>query len=126
MLNWLQQGGVILSVLLVFAFSLVWQICDVWLRLKQTTHVLAWRAQQDKCRQLIVWVSAAPLLGLLGTVHGLLISFSVLAQGEQQLLNQGMSQALLTTEVGLAIAIPAWVVLVAVERYCQTQWERCQ
>lgn len=55
-------------------------------------------------------VAAAPLLGLLGTVLGMIqvfesVSVSGLAQGQQ--LSTGISQALITTAAGLLIAIPA-------------------
>lgn len=55
-------------------------------------------------------VSAAPLLGLLGTVLGMIqvfesISMSGTARGEQ--LAGGIAQALITTAAGLFIAIPA-------------------
>lgn len=56
----------------------------------------------------------APLLGLLGTVTGMIKSFNVIAiegSGDPQLLAGGISEALLTTAVGLFIAIPTVVVL---------------
>jgi biopolymer transport protein ExbB len=52
-----------------------------------------------------------PLLGLLGTVFGMITAFNAVATsealGRPQLLAQGISQALLNTAFGLAIAIPA-------------------
>ncbi|HPF12627.1 MAG TPA: MotA/TolQ/ExbB proton channel family protein [Planctomycetota bacterium] len=58
-----------------------------------------------------VCVSAAPLVGLLGTVTGMLSTFGALASGsggEQTLdkIAQGISEALITTETGLVIALP--------------------
>ncbi|MBN1422162.1 MAG: DUF3450 family protein [Planctomycetes bacterium] len=58
---------------------------------------------------LEVFTAAAPLLGLLGTVTGMIRIFQVLAAqgaGNPRLLSGGISEALITTEVGLAIAIP--------------------
>lgn len=52
----------------------------------------------------------APLLGLLGTVLGMMLSFASFSQNEMQqgiLLSRGISQALLTTAAGLIIAIPS-------------------
>lgn len=53
----------------------------------------------------------APLLGLLGTVLGMIKAFNVVADssalGRPELLAQGISQALLNTAFGLAVAIPA-------------------
>ncbi len=61
-----------------------------------------------------VIVRAAPLLGLLGTVLGMINTFSRLAaaQGgvDLMVLAEGIWQALLTTAAGLTIAIPALLV----------------
>ncbi|TBR42227.1 MotA/TolQ/ExbB proton channel family protein [Marinomonas agarivorans] len=54
----------------------------------------------------------APLIGLLGTVVGMIKVFSVLMSqgaGDAALLAGGISEALLTTASGLAIAIPALI-----------------
>ena len=58
-----------------------------------------------------VCVSAAPLVGLLGTVTGMLATFGALsngAGGSQTLdkIAEGISEALVTTETGLVIALP--------------------
>lgn len=55
----------------------------------------------------------APLLGLLGTVIGILKVFDVISQlgvGQATALSGGISEALITTIVGLSIGIPAVVV----------------
>ena len=61
-------------------------------------------------RPLAVVAALAPLLGLLGTVWGLIQAFAKLAMadslGKPELLAGGVSQALVTTAAGLAIAIP--------------------
>ncbi len=54
----------------------------------------------------------APLLGLLGTVIGILKVFNVIStagMGQTALMAGGISEALITTIVGLAIGIPAVV-----------------
>ena len=58
-----------------------------------------------------ICVSAAPLLGLLGTVTGMLSTFEALATGSggdktMGLVAEGISEALVTTETGLVIALP--------------------
>ena len=53
----------------------------------------------------------SPMVGLFGTVHGMIASFQTIAQGgstpEASKLAAGISTALFTTLIGLAIAIPA-------------------
>lgn len=52
----------------------------------------------------------APMVGLFGTVDGMIIAFSLIAEGgtpKPAELAKGISTALVTTFVGLAIAIPA-------------------
>jgi biopolymer transport protein ExbB len=55
--------------------------------------------------------STAPLMGLLGTVLGMISSFNAItgssAMGKAELLAGGIGQALLTTAGGLVVAIPA-------------------
>lgn len=54
----------------------------------------------------------APLLGLLGTVIGILKVFNVIADlgiGQASALSGGISEALITTVIGLSIGIPAVV-----------------
>lgn len=56
-----------------------------------------------------VLATVSPLLGLLGTVSGIIRTFQVITahgQGDPKLLSAGISEALLTTEVGLLVAIP--------------------
>ena len=52
----------------------------------------------------------APLLGLLGTVSGMISLFDVITTygtGDPKLLAGGIAEALVTTEFGLIVAIPA-------------------
>ncbi|MFO0633797.1 MAG: MotA/TolQ/ExbB proton channel family protein [Nannocystaceae bacterium] len=56
--------------------------------------------------------AVAPLAGLLGTVNGMITTFSVVTDkgtSDAQQLAGGISEALLTTQFGLTIAIPALV-----------------
>jgi biopolymer transport protein ExbB len=65
-------------------------------------------------------VAAAPLLGLLGTVMGMIATFSALSvhgTASMELLSGGISEALVTTQVGLVVALPGVVgVAVAARR----------
>lgn len=54
--------------------------------------------------------AAAPLLGLLGTVTGIINTFkliTVFGSGDVKTLSGGISEALITTEFGLIVAIPS-------------------
>ena len=56
--------------------------------------------------------AASPLLGLLGTVFGMIKVFSVISiagVGEAGLLSGGIAEALITTAFGLSIGIPALI-----------------
>ena len=58
---------------------------------------------------LLMLSGVAPLLGLLGTVAGMISTFEVIMQfgtGNAQALAAGISEALITTETGLLIAVP--------------------
>ncbi|MFT4647163.1 MAG: biopolymer transport protein ExbB [Glaciecola sp.] len=61
-------------------------------------------------RPLVVVAMIAPLLGLLGTVWGMIGAFTNIALqdglGNPEMLAGGISQALITTAAGLAVAIP--------------------
>ena len=62
-----------------------------------------------------IFIGALPLLGLLGTISGLLDTFHAMSLGgvldQSSALSQGIADALWTTQLGLVIAIPAWLLL---------------
>lgn len=64
-------------------------------------------------RTLEVIATISPLLGLLGTVIGMIAAFQQLQQGsgavDPKVLSGGIWEALLTTAAGLVVAIPATV-----------------
>lgn len=56
-----------------------------------------------------LFAAVAPLLGLLGTVTGMIATFqsiSLFGTGDPKLMADGISQALVTTMLGLCVAIP--------------------
>jgi len=64
----------------------------------------------DKFGSVILVIAAvSPLLGLLGTVTGMIATFDIITEfgtGDPKLLSGGISIALVTTELGLIVAIP--------------------
>lgn len=58
---------------------------------------------------ILVIAAVAPLLGLLGTVTGMISTFDIITEfgtGDPKLLSTGISEALITTKFGLIVAIP--------------------
>lgn len=63
---------------------------------------------------LSILAGVSPLMGLLGTVMGMLATFTVMNSGDVQkvdLMAGGISQALITTQIGLIIAVPALIMI---------------
>ena len=67
----------------------------------------------DRFGSMIIIIAAvAPLLGLLGTVTGMISTFDIITEfgtGDPKMLSGGISEALVTTELGLIVAIPALI-----------------
>ena len=90
---------------------------------KKTSHAIMREELSDSGRQeirsletglgILETVAAiAPVLGLLGTVLGMIKVFSVISVqgvGEASALSGGISEALITTAVGLSVGIPALI-----------------
>ncbi len=75
----------------------------------------AYLARLDRQRAfLYVLIGTAPLMGLLGTVTGMLSTFQSMSAGGRtdtiDLIAGGISEALITTQTGLVIAIPAYII----------------
>ncbi|MDD4737188.1 MAG: MotA/TolQ/ExbB proton channel family protein [Kiritimatiellae bacterium] len=79
---------------------------------------------------LAVLGGVAPLLGLLGTVTGIIHVFkmvTVFGSGDATILSGGISEALITTEFGLIIAIPVLLIHAWLARRVRVilgEWER--
>lgn len=133
----LYQGGPILWALLALGVGLYTMLAATWLGLlkvkKEVTRELFIHEEGEGDRSLVrkfaifelgelAWVErrlpfigvlagAAPLAGLLGTVSGMLVTFAGLATSNKaqpiDRISVGISEALITTQAGLLIAIPA-------------------
>lgn len=81
-------------------------------------------------RTIMVLASTAPLLGLLGTVAGMITTFEVISHfgtGNARALAGGISEALITTQSGLIVAIPGLFMGNFIRRrvlQCQTRIQR--
>jgi len=75
-------------------------------------HTLACRYYltiERHIKTILVLAGTAPLLGLMGTVTGMIASFEVISlfgTGNAKALSSGISEALITTQIGLIVAIP--------------------
>ncbi len=68
---------------------------------------------------LAITAAAAPLLGLLGTVIGMIKTFqliTIFGTGDAKSLSSGISEALVTTALGLIVAIPTLILHGALSR----------
>lgn len=95
------NNGVCWIILLV-AFACYQQLFSSW-----------FKSKNDLSKDLIpTLITALPLLGLLGTIMGLLESFSALQAGATGtvLFSKGIGDALFTTQLGLLCAVPAWAI----------------
>ena len=73
------------------------------LMLRQSSYV------ERYIKSIAILASVAPLLGLLGTVTGMITTFLVIATsgtGDAKALASGISEALITTQTGLVVAVP--------------------
>ncbi|MCC3861497.1 MotA/TolQ/ExbB proton channel family protein [Pseudemcibacter aquimaris] len=71
---------------------------------------------------IAISAATAPLLGLLGTVTGMINTFELITlfgTGDAQSLSSGISEALITTEFGLIVAIPALIMHAMLSRKVQ-------
>ncbi|MGE5558287.1 MAG: MotA/TolQ/ExbB proton channel family protein [Bacillota bacterium] len=88
----------------------------------ETKEIVAARMQKSAKAELLcmekglywleVIVTIAPLLGLLGTVTGIINCFNVLnlaMANDPNILSAGIAEALITTATGLIVAIPSYV-----------------
>ncbi len=136
----MSQGGLVMVALVILSLLLYERCFDLYLRMRQTTRQLKDLEAEEiedpgslrYCQDLLnrsfdrnmirikALVAAAPLLGLLGTVIGMVETFTSLADrsGERTIqgLSDGISMALITTETGLAIAIPAVIIIYFAQR----------
>ncbi|MGJ8643027.1 MAG: MotA/TolQ/ExbB proton channel family protein [Luteolibacter sp.] len=144
----LREGGITIYALLLLAIAIYATLFSVWQHLSSTRKAVAneslsisGESSRETQRSyaayeldemawierrlpfLAILISSAPLLGLLGTVAGMLITFSGMAAGNSapiDTISTGISRALVTTQAGLVIAIPAAILLALLKRSAET------
>lgn len=138
----LEQGGYVLWGLLVLSAFIYALLTATWVGLRRARRrlraldatpgsadpdysfalfeltELAWVKQ--RLPFVAVLITGAPLLGLLGTVSGMLQTFRGLAQTQSGApvsgVSQGISEALVATQAGLIVAVPAAFFLALLHR----------
>jgi len=125
MLRYFQEGGVVTIFIAGVSLTAWYVAITAWIRARSLVKMLAHKAAfghrdklfidanilelERKLRALATMAAALPLLGLLGTVLGMLITFEVIegyGTGQPPLLAGGIRRALLTTQSGLWTALP--------------------
>lgn len=108
-------------VVAVFSYFLLIELCFLQIKDK------AWydrTLQWNKCLATIL--GSLPLLGLLGTIDGLLSTFTSMANNNgfdaQEIMTGGIASAMFTTQLGLVLAIPG-LLMMAVLNAKITRWE---
>ncbi len=123
LLHTLLIGWPVLSVLLVFSIITVASFFECWSSLRRVRSFLGGPGGEAGAKPLLDRVekrlallgtiaNASPFVGLLGTVIGIIRAFHTIAQaatsgGGMTLVAGGISEALVSTAAGLAVAIPA-------------------
>lgn len=73
--------------------------------------------------------AVAPLLGLLGTVSGMITTFkmmTIFGSGDASTVSGGISEALVTTELGLIVAIPSLIVSALLNRNIKSYHQKLE
>ena len=104
--QWFQAGGPVMFPIFLVGLVLYGLVFERLVTLYGPAPI----SHQEHNRGLLILralVGAAPLLGLLGTVSGMISSFDSLVDGNRiGELGQGIGYALRTTQYGLAVAVP--------------------
>lgn len=152
LLAFLERGGLPLVAIVAAAF-LMWTLifARIWYFIAEHRHDMAaalqrwqaepdrytWRAQQIRRRlisehlmrtrrhnrMIATLVKVCPLLGLLGTVIGMIEVFQVMAvagNGNARAMAAGISKATITTMAGMVVALSGLLVSNALTRRTQT------
>lgn len=78
---------------------------------------------------IAITAAVSPLLGLLGTVSGMIETFKMMTlfgSGDPEVVSGGIAQALVTTELGLVVAIPALILNAVLSRRAKSYYNELE
>ena len=78
---------------------------------------------------IAITAAVSPLLGLLGTVSGMIETFNMMTifgSGDPEVVSGGIAQALITTELGLVVAIPALILNALLSRKVKSYFSQLE
>ena len=102
--DWFGSGGPVMPALLLVGLALYMLLFERALRLLLDAGALS----EESFVLVRALIGAAPLLGLLGTVGGLIDAFDALIEEARiREVGVGIGHALRTTQYGMALAAPA-------------------
>jgi len=80
---------------------------------------------ESRINAIAITAAVSPLLGLLGTVSGMIETFKMMTlfgSGDPEVVSGGIAQALVTTELGLVVAIPALILNAVLSRKAKSYY----
>jgi biopolymer transport protein ExbB/TolQ len=107
-----RAGGAVMIPLAVISVTGWWLALSCWAGTRQTGGPAKAARIETRLRMVSVCVTVLPLLGLLGTVSGMINTFGIIRSeglGDPRLMAGGIREALVATECGLATAVPLLV-----------------
>ncbi|MDA7597827.1 MotA/TolQ/ExbB proton channel family protein [bacterium] len=131
------EGGWVLWGLIALAFGIAFALISIWKSLQEISSQQLDAVDEfhfAKPRRRIpfafVLIGAAPLIGLLGTVSGMLTTFTGLSGVTNRtpidVISRGISEALITTQAGLIIAVPALITCTLLKNRFETLQQKAK
>jgi len=114
------------------------ELLDIALAAANATHrdeqlyacLLKWRHRLEHwLGSLALTASVSPLLGLVGTVSGMITTFklmTIFGTGDANTMSAGISEAMITTKLGLVVAVPALIAHALMTRLVKNQFTQLE
>ena len=114
------------------------ELLDIALAAANATHrdeqlyvcLLKWRNRLEHwLGSLALTASVSPLLGLVGTVSGMITTFklmTIFGTGDANTMSAGISEAMITTKLGLVVAVPALIAHALMTRLVKNQFTQLE